>query len=250
MSNKFKPILYLCMFLIFLTGTYAVDLDYTFAKANSISLNRPCFYTVSPDGWCPSSTVCQMTVTAQNGSIVILGQNMTNLNSTHNLTIFNLSNGIYKTDVACSYNNLSGYDTFYFGVNNVGENYNETIAPFIILGILIILLIAFIVTTFIVEESLRLVFLFLSILMLPITLWYALDVARNSFMGSTAIAMLSVGYMISLTCLGGFVFYILWTLMMKWKIKKTMSIPKVQGSPAYWQKKQKYKDTHQGEEYS
>jgi uncharacterized membrane protein len=228
------------------------ELEYMFKTSNQSIISRPCFNAAisSPGGWCSNTTVCQLTITDPTNKVIIAGQNMTNQISFYNYTLPLLATpGIYKADMACNDNNLTGYDSFFFGINQAGQNYNGSIAPYVLLTILIALTVLFAYLGFKMEQAMRLVFLTTAILLVPISLWVGLDIARNSFMGDSVINVLATGFFTSLVCFVGFVFYVLISLTMQLKINKTMSIPNNKASPYYWQKKKEYKEKHQGEEY-
>jgi hypothetical protein len=232
-------------------GAFATtDIQYTFKQYNDSAISRPCFSSFGPSGWCSSGTVCQLTVTDPDSELLVNGSNMTNQIFRHNLTLPILNKtGIYKADMACNDNNLTGYDSFFFGVNPAGKNYNTSIAPYFLLTLLIGLIVLFAYFGFKVEVAMRMVFLTLAVLLLPVSLWVGLDIARNSFIGEAVINVLSTGFYVSFIGFVGFVFYVLISLLSQLKINKTISIPNNKASPYYWNKKKEYKENHRGEEY-
>ncbi len=248
-----NKLLLIFLFVSVFLGAYATeDIEYTFKSNTDSIISRPCFSSYGPSGWCSNQSVCQLTVFDPDNDIVVAGKNMTNKVYTHNYTISSTNltkTGIYKADMACSDANLTGYDSFFFAVNQAGKNYNETVAPYALLTILIALTILFAYFGFKMEQAMRMLFITLAIMLIPVGLWVGLDISRNSFMGEAVTNVLSTGFVVSLACFAGFVFYVLISLTMQLKINKTMSIPNNKASPYYWNKKHEYKKTHRGEEY-
>ena len=145
--------------------------------------------------------------------------------------------------------NLTGYDTFFFGVNNAGRDYTGSgFILYIIAGLAIL----FGVLAVILNEKLRLAFIMLTVLMLPIGLWSALDIANNTWVGQAVINMISAGFMISLIGYVAMTLYVLWDLLMQIRLKKnainTQNLSE-KGSPLYWQKKQKYVEKNPDREF-
>ena len=247
-------LIFICMFLIpFGVASSNTDLEYVFKVNNNSVISRPCFNTAAhgTNGWCSASAICQLTVMDPDNIVIVSGQNMTNQISLHNYTMPLLTKaGIYKADMSCNDNNLTGYDSFFFGVNQAGQDYNGSIASYVLLAFLAIFIALFAYLAFKMEEALRLVFMTIVILLIPVSLWVGLDIARNSFMGEAVINVLSTLFLSSLACFAAFVFYVLIKLTMQLKINKTIGIPNDnKASPRYWQKKEDYKKKHRGEEY-
>jgi len=241
----------LIMFLVFVISVQAQSdaPEYVFKLGNETSISRPCF-TSGATGYCDATARCIISVFDPDNNIVVLGASMSNLNYTHNITLPLLTKaGIYKCDMACSQNNLTGSDTFFFAMNNAGQNYNGSSGTYFLLGIVILFMIIFAIASYFLDNALKVVFLFMTFLMLPVTLWVSLDIARNTFMSLGLINVLSTCFVLSLICFGGFVLYIFITLFMQLKIKKTISIQKQPGNPSYWNRRQESKKRRQGEEY-
>ena len=245
---NYKTILIFVMLLMAVVSSYAStpDLDYVYMTDQPGEISRPCFDTGGWSGWCSNETLCQISVFNDINHPIILGANMTNQISTHNFTlpVFNDS-GIYKVDMACmTPNNLTGYDTFFFGVNNAGSNYNDNSSVMFILGILIGLIILFALCAYFLNDWLRMSFLLLTILMLPVTLWVSMDIARNSFMGEAVVNVIATGYYVSLTGFVAMLLYFLIVLLSQLKIRNNTIKPSDTGSPLYWRKKQDYAKKH------
>jgi hypothetical protein len=247
-----KTLIFILMLAIMIVPALAVDLDYVFKQGNDSSISRPC-YNTGDTGYCSNESTCALTVFNPDNSVLIFGKNMTNQIYTHNYTLPNLNDtGVYKVDMACSDHNITGYDSFFFGVNQAGKDYNDSVGSYFILGIVILFMILFALASYFMENSLKLVFLLMTFLMLPVTLWVSLDIARNSFMSTALIAILSSGYGISLICFAAMCLFVLVKLTMQLKINKNAINTSNLGnkaSPAYWNRKQKYKANHSGEEY-
>lgn len=248
--NKILIVLIVCS--IFLTPVFATDktLDYVFKQYNNSEIQRPC-YNTGTNGYCSPGAICAISVYDPDNVAIVFGRNMTNQIYTQNYTLPVLNkSGIYKADIGCAEpDNTTGYESFFFGVNQAGSDYNTSNGPYFILGIVILLLIAFALASYFLEDALKLVFLVMSFIMLSITLWVSLDIARNTFISNAIINVLSTGFTVSLVCFGGIVLYVLITLLTQLKIRKTISIQKQPGNPAYWQRRQESKKRRQGEEY-
>jgi len=228
--------------------TTSEDLDYVYKiGSNATEINRPCFNS-GATGWCSSGARCQLTVTDPGSRVIVDGGNMTNQISRHNFTLPTLTTlGIYKADMACSDSNLTGANTFFFGVNNAGSDYNKNSSVMFILGILIGLMILFSLCAYFLNEWLRMSFLVLAVLMLPVTLWVSLDIARNSFMGAAVVNVMSTGFIVSLIGFVAIGLYVLIILLSQIKLRDNRIESK--GSPLYWNKKQEYAKKHPDREF-
>jgi hypothetical protein len=214
----------------------AADLEYVYKLNSDNSINRPCF-NQGTNGWCSAGATCEVTVLDENLDVLIPGGQMTNQISFHNYSLPPISKqGIYKVDMACSDNNQTGYDTFYFGVNEAGSDYSKATGMFILLGVLVILMILFGVFSYYLSDSLRLAFLLLTFLMLPVTLWVALNIVKNAFMGDMFINLLTWSFGVSLVGFFTMVLYVCFTLFMALKIQKSPGQPELgsgYGHPLY-----------------
>ncbi len=219
--------------LIALTSMSVVaqDLDYVYPTNSTITINRPCFNSESPTGWCSASTQCKLSVLDTNNNLIILSQNMTNNQSIQTYTINSsiTSNSIYQANIACVDGNTTGSDSFYFGVNNAGTDYRENSGIFFILGVIILLIIIFAALIFLVEEGLKLALLTAVFVMLPVALWLTLQIVDNSFMSEGVVNITSGGFILSLTALTAVALYALWKLTMGLKIEKNPEY----GAPIY-----------------
>jgi hypothetical protein len=240
----------ICLSLLIVPAFAVENLDYVFKQGNNSQISRPC-YNTGETGYCGASAMCALSVFGPDNLPIVLGKNMTNQIYTHNYTLPVLTEpGVYKTDIACTENNVTGYDSFFFGVNQAGKNYNGSAGPYILLAILALFAALFAYLAFKMETSLKLVFMTLVILLIPVSLWVGLDIARNSFMSSAVINVLSTLFVTSLSGFAAFAFYVLIKLTMQLKINKTVGIPNDnKASPAYWQRKEDYKKKHIGREY-
>ena len=238
---------------IFITSVTAqTELDYVYklGSTNRTEISRPCFNSANGDsgGWCSNETKCQLTITDPQNFYIVSGGNMTNQISRYNYTLPILSiPGVYKCDMACTDHNLTGADTFFFGLNNAGSDYNTNGSVIFILGILLGLMILFSLCAYFLNDWLRMSFLGLAILMLPVTLWVCLDIARNTFMGAAVINIISGGFIISTVGFVAMLLYFLIILLSQLKIRHNTVESK--GSPLYWKKKQDYADKHKNREF-
>lgn len=220
------------VFLLCFVTVEASELDYVYKLNDNISISRPCFNSDTTTGWCSNAAVCQITVADPDNNLIVSGANMTNQVSFNNITLKNISKmGVYKADMACYDNNQTGYNTFFFGVNEAGFDYRENGAIPYILGILFLLFIGFGVAAFKLEDALRLAFLLLSTLMIPVALFITSNVVKNSFMGANIINLVTWSFGISTVLYFGMVLYVLFTLLMAQKIKDNR-VP-TYGSPLY-----------------
>ena len=250
-----KTYLFLVMLALMVSSVFAVDLDYVLKTGQPVSISRPCFDQANTNGWCAAGTQCQLNVFDSDNNPVILGANMTNKISTHNITITNINtSGVFKADMACQTpTNTTGYDSFYFGINDAGRDYSgSTYLLYIIagLGVLFGVLVGLVG-----DSNLRLAFILLTVLMLPLGLWTGLQIATNTWMGQNIINMIAFGFYVSLIGFGAVMLYVLWTMLMALRISRnkinTYNISK-QGSPlhtSYTQKKAEYAEKHEGREY-
>lgn len=220
MNNK---LLSLFLFvLVLIPSVYAEttqDLSYTFERGGNISIVRPCVNALSDTGSCSTNLSCQISITDENNGIVIFGKNMTNSFSTYNTfenaTININKSGIYKADIVCVDTGKPGFDSFYFGVNAAGVDYRTNTGITFLLGITIALMVIFGVFAYFLERTLRAVFMLLSAMMLPISLWITEQIAINSFFAQNLINIIDAGYTLSLIFFGTFILYVLITLISK-----------------------------------
>jgi hypothetical protein len=226
--NMFKRSLLLFFFVIIALQTVHatdVEIEYTFKMAPTISIERPCF---SDTGWCTGAAVCNLKVTDPDNNIIVQNGVMTNQVSFHNLSVSNISKtGIYKADMVCTDNGVSGFNSFFFAVNDAGFDYRQNGGVGFILGTVILLMVLFGIASFYMNDGLRLAFLTLTFLMLPVSLWIALNIVRNSFMGSTFVSLLTWAYGASLVGFFGMVLYVLFTLTMALRLKKNPEQPEL-----------------------
>jgi hypothetical protein len=245
------------MFLVPTVFASVPELDYVLKTNSRGEINRPCFNSANADsgGWCSNDSQCQLSVFNAANKQIIAGFNMTNKISTHNITLPILNEtGIYSASMACKERgNLSGYDTFQFGVNDAGRDYTGMSYILYIIGGLALL---FGVFAFYLNEHLRLAFILLTILMLPLGLWVGLDLANNTWMGQGIINIIATGFYVSLIGFGAMVLYTLWDMTMALRIRRSPINSynlSAQSSPlkhnAYAQKKAEYAEKHKDREY-
>jgi len=220
MINKFFG-LFLFM-LVLIPSVYAEapqDLSYTFKTGTNVTIIRPCVNTLSPTGSCSTNLSCQISVTDQDNNIVVFGQTMTNTFSTYNTyenaTINISQNGIYKADIVCLDTGEPGFDSFYFGVNEAGTDYRTNSGIMFLLGITILLMIIFGLFAYFLEKTLRIVFMLLSAMMLPVSVWITSQIVANSFFAQNLVNVINGGYTLSLIFFGTFVLYVLVSLTSK-----------------------------------
>lgn len=218
--------------LMSLVGSvFAQDLDYVYPTSNNVTVNRPCFNSESPNGWCTVTTACELSVLDSKNNIILSNQAMTNNEAIQTYTINqNLtSNSIYQASISCVDGNVTGADTFYFGINSAGSDYRENKAIWFILGIVILIMLIFSIFVFLVEEWLKLAFFIGAFLMLPVSLWLATQIVENSFMNNNLGSVASGAFSVSVVSFFAIVMYACWKLIMGLKIKKEPEY----GAPVY-----------------
>jgi len=114
--------LYLLLFLmLFIPLVSAVDTEDIFKFEQELDYKQQCFNNGT---FCSPTATCNATITSPNSSILIDNKLMTNNVAYHNITIpSNSLNvlGIYKVDIPCIDNGLTGSDTFYFKITPSGD---------------------------------------------------------------------------------------------------------------------------------
>jgi hypothetical protein len=135
MPKIFGMFIFAVLILTLLIGTVSASgisisqLTYNYKVNTQINIQNPCYYNGAN---CPPTTLCNLTVFDPDNSVIVDNQAMTYSITFFNYTLpgTNYSTGIYKCDMVCTYNSLSGSQRFYL---NIGSGGNLTI--FIILAI-------------------------------------------------------------------------------------------------------------------
>lgn len=195
-------------------------------KQNTIiDLKVPCF-----DGnrtFCQPPVQCNITLIYPNSSVLINNQAMTNQYSFNNFSLSALQTslaGLYQGTVLCSDGINNGFSDITLIINRDGLDLSGNItALLVIVATLTALLIFFIVLAVILEEALRLVFVGLSFIMVPIILFVVSSIVNDALMPLAVINIVETGYILSLTMLFGYALYILWKLTMGLKVQDNRS---------------------------
>ncbi len=108
--------------------TNTVDVSDTFKVNSLVDYSKPCFNNGT---YCLAGTTCNFTITNPKGTIIIDNKESTNQVSRYNISFIAYEIGIYKSDMTCNDNGLTGSETFYFEVTPSGNN--ESIGFFLIL---------------------------------------------------------------------------------------------------------------------
>ena len=132
------------------SATDTVPVSDTFKINQIVNYAKPCFNNGS---YCSSSTICNYTITDPNNNIIVDNKPATNKVSVYNYSIVPRTIGIYKTDMICNDNGLTGSETFYFEATPSG--FNESIGFF---AILILVSAGLIVLGFSIKEGWLVVF--------------------------------------------------------------------------------------------
>lgn len=219
---KFNMLFLSLMFILALAPAYAQTLETVYQQNTTLLFTRPCYSTTSSNGFCPSTTTCSLTVSDNKNTIITSNKTMTNQIFFHNATLYNVSNGVYRADMACgdSSTNLTGSDSFYFGVNDAGSDYSNNYLMFFIVGMIFIIMVVFFFLAYMLNDGLRLPFVLLGFLMLPVGLWFAMKLAANSFVAIDILNILNFAYIASLTGFIAMILYGAWALTMGLTIKK------------------------------
>ena len=108
--------------------TDTVQVSDTFKINKFYDYSKPCFNNGS---YCSSTTECNYTIFNPSQSLLVDNQLAQNQVSRYNITIFPSEIGIYKVDMLCNDNGLTGTDTYYFEATPSG--FNESIGFWIIM---------------------------------------------------------------------------------------------------------------------
>lgn len=129
------------LFFFFLVGIISADIDTNqvddvFKVNERINYAKPCFYN---DTYCSATAQCNFTIFDPNNNVIVNNLPGTNQDSFHNYSIIFDKVGVWKIDMTCVDQGLTGADTFYAQVS--GEGFNDSLGFYIVIIILSFLVI-------------------------------------------------------------------------------------------------------------
>ena len=126
MLNK-NIFLIICIVLLVCTINADTDtqtIDDTYQINKIINYAKPC---VNNGTYCSTNARCNFTIFKPDNSLLLNNQQATNKIAYHNHSVYLEQAGVYKVDMVCVDNGLTGSETYYFQVTGSGINDNRFI---------------------------------------------------------------------------------------------------------------------------